>query len=235
MERSLKSFDYTNVSNYLKEYSMLHIEKFEVNMLQENCYVVSDETRECVIIDCGAFYPEERTAIVNYIKENNFQLVHLLVTHGHLDHNFGNNTIHETFGLKPEVSAADESLMKNLKQQAEVFYQMQLDYDFPPVGHFFEENEVIHFGNHQFEIILTPGHSRGSVTFYCAEEKVAFTGDTLFRGSIGRTDFKGGSMFQIINSLRFLAQLPDDVKVLPGHGQATSIGEELAHNPYMDR
>ena len=171
----------------------------------------------------------------NYIKENNLQPVHLLVTHGHLDHNFGNNTIHETFGLKPEVSAADESLMKNLKQQAEVFYQMQLDYDFPPVGHFFEENEVIRFGNHQFEIILTPGHSRGSVTFYCADEKVAFTGDTLFRGSIGRTDFKGGSMFQIINSLRFLAQLPDDVKVLPGHGQATSIGEELAHNPYMDR
>ena len=85
MERSLKSFDYTNVSNYLKEYSMLHIEKFEVNMLQENCYVVSDETRECVIIDCGAFYPEERTAIVNYIKENNFQPVHLLVTHGHLE------------------------------------------------------------------------------------------------------------------------------------------------------
>ena len=66
---------------------MLHIEKFEVNLLQENCYVVSDETRECVIIDCGAFYPEERTAIVNYIKENNFQPVHLLVTHGHLDHN----------------------------------------------------------------------------------------------------------------------------------------------------
>lgn len=214
---------------------MLHIEKFEVNMLQENCYVVSDETRECVIIDCGAFYPEERTAIVNYIKENNLQPVHLLVTHGHLDHNFGNNTILETFGLKPEVSAADESLMKNLKQQAEVFYQMQLDYDFPPVGHFFEENEVIRFGNHQFEIILTPGHSRGSVTFYCVDEKVAFTGDTLFRGSIGRTDFKGGSMFQIINSLRFLAQLPDDVKVLPGHGLATSIGEELAHNPYMDR
>ena len=171
----------------------------------------------------------------NYIKENNLQPVHLLVTHGHLDHNFGNNTIHETFGLKPEVSAADESLMKNLKQQAEVFYQMQLDYDFPPVGHFFEDDEVIRFGNHQFEIILTPGHSRGSVTFYCVDEKVAFTGDTLFRGSIGRTDFKGGSMFQIINSLRFLAQLPDDVKVLPGHGQATSIGEELAHNPYMDR
>ena len=107
---------------------MLHIERFQVNMLQENCYVVSDETKECVIIDCGAFYPEERTAITQYIKENQLKPVHLLVTHGHLDHNFGNNTIYQEFGLKPEVSAADEKLMKGLAKQAETFYQMQLDY-----------------------------------------------------------------------------------------------------------
>ena len=88
-------------------------------MLQENCYVVSDETKECVIIDCGAFYPEERTAITQYIKENQLKPVHLLVTHGHLDHNFGNNTIYQEFGLKPEVSAADENLMKGLAKQAE--------------------------------------------------------------------------------------------------------------------
>ena len=167
--------------------------------------------------------------------DENAESVHLLVTHGHLDHNFGNNTIQEAFGLKPEVSAADENLMKNLKQQAQTFYQMELDYDFPPIDHFFEDDEWIHFGSHQFEIIPTPGHSRGSVTFYCAEEKVAFTGDTLFHNSIGRTDFKGGSMFQIINSLRLLAQLPDNTTVLPGHGNQTTIGEELAHNPYMDR
>lgn len=214
---------------------MMHIERFQCNMLQENCYVVNDETKECVIIDCGAYYPEERTAIVNYIKGQELKPIHLLVTHGHLDHNFGNNTIQEAFGLKPEVSAADENLMKNLKQQAQTFYQMELDYDFPPIEHFFEDGEWIHFGSHQFEIIPTPGHSRGSVTFYCAEEKVAFTGDTLFHNSIGRTDFKGGSMFQIINSLRLLAQLPDNTTVLPGHGNQTTIGEELAHNPYMDR
>ncbi len=214
---------------------MLHIERFQVNMLQENCYVVNDETQECVIIDCGAFYPEERTAIVDYIRKNQLKPVHLLVTHGHLDHNFGNNTLYKEFGLKPEVSAQDESLMLHLKQQAETFYQLQLDYDFPPIDHFFEDDEKIQFGHHELEIIPTPGHSRGSVTFYCEQEKVAFTGDTLFQGSIGRTDFKGGSMFQIINSLRFLAQLPDDTKVLPGHGKPTTIGEELAHNPYMDR
>lgn len=152
-----------------------------------------------------------------------------------LDHNFGNNTIYQEFGLKPEVSAADENLMKGLAKQAETFYQMQLDYQFPPIGRFFEDEEVIKFGNHEFQVIATPGHSSGSVTFYCEAEHVAFTGDTLFHNSIGRTDFPGGSMFRIINSLRHLGQLPDETQVLPGHGEYTSIGEELAHNPYMDR
>lgn len=214
---------------------MIHIERFQCNMLQENCYVVSDETKDCVIIDCGAYYPEERTAIVNYINENQYKPVHLLVTHGHLDHNFGNDTIYKAFGLKPEVAAEDEGLMKHLPQQAENFYQLHIDNTFPPIGHFFEDDEIIKFGSHQLSIIRTPGHSKGSVTFYCAAEGIAFTGDTLFHDSIGRTDFQGGSMFQIINSLRLLAQLPDNTKVLPGHGSYTSIGEELAHNPYMDR
>lgn len=214
---------------------MLNIERFQCNMLQENCYVVSDETKECVIIDCGAFYPEERKAITQYIKENGLKPVHLLVTHGHLDHNFGNDTIYQEFGLKPEVAQQDENLMKHLDKQAESFYQMKIDNQFPAIDHFFEEDETIKFGSHELSIIPTPGHSRGSVTFYCKEENVAFTGDTLFHDSIGRTDFQGGSMFQIINSLRLLAQLPDKTKVLPGHGNYTTIGEELAHNPYMDR
>lgn len=174
---------------------MLHIERFQVNMLQENCYVVSDDTLECVIIDCGAFYPEERKAITEYIRKNNLKPVHLLVTHGHLDHNFGNDTIYQEFGLKPEVAQGDEKLMKGLAHQAETFYQMQLDTRFPPIGHFFEEDEVIKFGNHEFTIIETPGHSNGSVCFYCEAEHVLFSGDTLFKSSIGRTDFPGGSMF----------------------------------------
>jgi hypothetical protein len=126
---------------------MLHIERFQVNMLQENCYVVSDDTLECVIIDCGAFYPEERKAITEYIRKNNLKPVHLLVTHGHLDHNFGNDTIYQEFGLKPEVAQGDEKLMKGLAHQAETFYQMQLDTQFPPIGHFFEEDEVIKFAS----------------------------------------------------------------------------------------
>ena len=203
-------------------------------MIKENCYVVSDSSKECVIIDCGAYYEEERRAIVDYILNDNLKPVHLLVTHGHLDHNFGNNTVFDEFGLKPEAGYGDRELIENLKGQAKDTFGVEVDYDFPPVGHYFDDEEVISFGNHQFSVIPTPGHTPGGVTFYCKEEKVAFTGDTLFKGSIGRTDL-GGSMFMIINSLRELAQLPDDTTILPGHGDSTTIGDELAHNPYMDR
>ncbi len=113
---------------------MLNIKRFACNMLQENCYIASDDTKECVIIDCGAYYEEERKAIVDYIRDNEFVPKHLIVTHGHLDHNFGNNTIFEEFGLKPEVAAKDENLMNGFKEQAEKFYGMTLDYDFPPIG-----------------------------------------------------------------------------------------------------
>lgn len=204
-------------------------------MLAENCYVVSDETNQCTIIDCGAYYEQDRNAIGRYIADNTLTPCHLLVTHGHLDHNFGNPFVYERYQLRPEVSQRDERLMQTLAKQAQSFYNITIEDNFPTVGHFLEDDEVIAVGNHQFKVIPTPGHSRGSVTFYCEVENVAFTGDTLFHNSIGRTDLGGGSMFQIIQSLRQLAQLPDITKVLPGHGQPTTIGEELAHNPYMDR
>lgn len=214
---------------------MITIKRFVCNMLQENCYVVSDESKECVIIDCGAFYEAERTAITRYIQTEELTPKHLLATHGHTDHNFGNNTIFDAFGLQAELGAADENLLNQLPQQTKAFYGFQLDYEIPPAGHFLAENEEIAFGHHRLKVLATPGHSRGSVTFYCQEEQAAFTGDTLFRNSIGRTDFKGGSMMQMIQSLRVLAQLPDETTVYPGHGDATTIGEELAHNPYMER
>lgn len=214
---------------------MIEVKKFVVNMLQENCYVVSDETKECVIIDCGAFYPEERQAIVDYIKDNELKPKHLLATHGHLDHNFGNDTIYDAFNLQLEISSRDENLVNSLAAQAKKFYDMTLEIEYPPIGHFFEENEMVEFGTHKLKVLETPGHSKGCVCFWEESEGLLFSGDTLFRNSIGRTDLGGGSMMQIIQSLRFLAQLPDQTVVLPGHGPQTTIGEELAHNPYMDR
>lgn len=113
---------------------MLKIERFTCNMLQENCYVVSDESKECVIIDCGAFLREERKDIVDYIHENKLIPKHLIATHGHIDHNFGNNTIFQEFGLEPEVHKDDRYLMEELPEQAQAIAGIVIEYDMPPVG-----------------------------------------------------------------------------------------------------
>lgn len=212
---------------------MITVKRLVCNMLQENTYIVSDETREAVIIDCGAYYDAERTAIVNYLTSNQLKPVHLLCTHGHFDHNFGNDTIWHTFGLKPEVAAEDEGMME-LKTMFKELTGADYLGDIPPVGRLLTAGECISFGTHQLKVLPTPGHSRGSVTFYCEAEHAAFTGDTLFRMSIGRTDFEGGSWSDMSHSLKkVLAVLPADTTVYPGHGEPTTIGYELQYNPYM--
>lgn len=214
---------------------MLKVERFVCNMLQENCYVVSDDTKDCIIIDCGAFYQEERKAISDYIRYNQLTPKHLIATHGHIDHHFGDNTIYEDFGLKPEVHENDQYLMEKLYEQAKTIANIELNYEIPPVEKYLQANDKINFGIHTLSIIETPGHSKGSIFYYCKEEGLAFSGDTLFHSSIGRTDFWGGSMFQIIQSLRIISQLPDETIIYTGHGVSTTIGDELASNPYMDR
>ena len=212
---------------------MITVKRLVCNMLQENTYIVSDETREAVVIDCGAYYDAERTAIVNYLNDNRLKPVHLLCTHGHFDHNFGNDTIWHTFGLKPEVAAEDEGMME-LKTMFKDMTGADYQGFIPPIGRLLTAGECISFGTHQLKVLPTPGHSRGSVTFYCEVEHAAFTGDTLFRLSIGRTDFEGGSWDDMSHSLkRVLAALPADTTVYPGHGEPTTIGYERQYNPYM--
>ena len=212
---------------------MIKVSRFVCNMLQENAYVVSDESCEAVVIDCGALYDMERNAIIRYIKDNELKPVHLLCTHGHFDHVIGNDTITHEFGLKPEVAAEDKHLM-NLKKQLKDMMGMDYDNEVPPIGRLLTANDIIGFGTHSIKILPTPGHTPGSVTFYIETEHVAFTGDTLFKMSIGRTDFEGGSWTDMTNSLiNVLAKLPANTKVYPGHGEPTTIGDELRYNPYM--
>lgn len=212
----------------------LNIQRFVCNPLQENCYIVSDDTKEAVIIDCGAFYEEERKAVVKYIKDNHFIPRHLIATHGHVDHNFGNDTIQDAFGLYVEVHSNDEPLITTLAQQAYSFANIIIDNDKYRVGKYLIDGDTITFGAHTFTIIPTPGHTPGSVFFYCKEENVAFSGDTLFRMSIGRTDFALGSYPDIIDSLRRIVnRLPSDTVILPGHGPQTTMADEKATNPYL--
>lgn len=214
---------------------MLNIKRFEVNPLQENCYIVSDETKECMIVDCGALYHTEQQAIVNYILENGLKPVLSVLTHAHFDHIFGIRYIYDRYALKPILCKKDEELYSTFKTQVKNFLQADTETEMPPIGGFVKDGDVLKFGSHEFRVLETPGHTRGGVFYYNEKEKVAFSGDTLFKGSIGRTDFPCGSMFQIIQSLRMITQLPDDVRICTGHGPETTIGMELASNPYLDR
>lgn len=214
---------------------MLNIQRFVCNMLQENCYVVSDETKECMIVDCGAFYPEERNAIADYIDSNGLKPVVLVATHGHLDHNFGNSFILQKYGLKVALHHSDVKLLAGASRQAMKFYGFQLEEEMPKAGRELSEGDTVKVGKHTFTVIETPGHSRGSIFLFSKEDNLAFSGDTLFRNSIGRTDFDEGSMFMMIQTLRSISQMPDTIRILPGHGEETTMGEELAHNPYLDR
>lgn len=212
---------------------MLNIQRFTCNMLQENCYVASDETLECVIIDCGAYFPEEHQAIFNFIETHHLKPIKLIATHGHFDHNMGNAELLTKYGLKVNVCIEDQWLIEDLEHQIQAMMGATVSGLSAPVGHYFSADEMVCFGSHAFSIIPTPGHTPGSCVFYCKEENVAFTGDTLFCGSMGRTDFEGGSSTQMRESLHCLSKLPVETTIYCGHGPQTTIASELKHNPYL--
>ena len=213
---------------------MWTIKRLMVNPLQENCYVVSDDSTECVIIDCGTFYQTERDALTNYIREAGLKPVHLLATHGHVDHNFGNADVWRDYGLMVEICAEDQQLVEHLAEQAESILGIHMEIEQPATGRLLKDGDTISFGSHTLQVLQTPGHSHGSCLFYCQQEAVVFTGDTLFRMSIGRTDFAEGSWAEMERSLHdVVARLPQETTVLPGHGPQSTIADELMYNPYL--
>ena len=213
---------------------MLTVKCFTCNMLSESCYVVSDESRDCVIIDCGAYYPEEGQAIVGYIRQQQLTPRHLLCTHGHFDHCMGNGYIFRAFGLKPRAHQDDSFLMEEMERQTSDILGIPIHLDVPPVGNYLTDSDNISFGSHTWQILHTPGHTPGGIVFYDADEHIAFSGDTLFRMSIGRTDFERGSYADMMTSLHMLAtQLPADTKIYAGHGPETTMADEIRYNPYL--
>ena len=214
---------------------MLKIQKWVVNPCQECTHVVSDETGEAVIIDCGVYYPRERRRLLEYIAKEQLRPVRLLMTHAHHDHLYGNDLILEHFGLYPEVHEADKDIMLYMLQiRIKEIYGDNYPYPIPMPENYLYSGEIISFGNHQLKVISTPGHSPGSVVFHCREEKIAFTGDTLFSMSIGRTDFPGGDKELMEESLEIISQrLSDDTIIYPGHGKKTTMAHETACNPYL--
>lgn len=214
----------------------MEVKIFAVNPLEVNCYVVSDDTKEAVIIDCGCFHPDEWAEIKNYIVKEQLKVVHLLNTHLHFDHIMGVPMVYNDLGLAPEANKNDLSIYNNVEKQISTFINMNVDHiEMPPLGRELRDGDTIEFGTHSFMVIQTPGHTKGGVCFYCKEENALFTGDTLFQCSIGRTDLEGGCYEDIIQSVKErLLVLPPETKVYPGHGPSSSIEFERKYNPYLN-
>ncbi|MBP1617347.1 MAG: hypothetical protein H6Q14_1174 [Bacteroidetes bacterium] len=211
----------------------MKIKQFEFNPVRENTYVVYDETNECVIIDAGCFYPDEKMELLEFILDNDLVVKHLLNTHLHFDHVFGNVFIEERLGMLAEANTKDLFLLDKMSEQMKMF-GFPHETAKPKIGKYLNENDIITFGNQEFVVLEVPGHSPGSVVFYSSQGQCAFVGDVLFRGSIGRTDLEGGNFEQLIDGIqKKLLPLPSDTIVYSGHGPSTTIGYEQRNNPYL--
>ncbi|MEW6468034.1 MAG: MBL fold metallo-hydrolase [Bacteroidota bacterium] len=211
---------------------MIQVHSFTFGPFQENTYVLSDETKECVIIDPGCYDRSERAQLAGYISEKKLRPVRLLNTHGHIDHVFGNKFISESYQLGPEIHKKDLSVLDSLMQVAQL-YGLQAEPS-PAPSAFLDEGDTVAFGRSALDVLFAPGHSPGSICFVSRPQKFVIGGDVLFYGSIGRTDLPGGDYDTLIGSIRTrLFPLGDDFTVYSGHGPETTIGFERKHNPFV--
>ena len=208
------------------------VQGFTVSPFEENTYVCHD-AGEAVLIDPGTTTAGERRQVVDYLDTHGLRVRHLLLTHAHLDHILGCAYFAERFGMRFRLHEADAVLLAHAREQAALF-GVPLD-DPPPPGAPLAEGDTVTFGEASWRVLHTPGHSPGSVCFHDAANGFVIGGDVLFRGSVGRTDLWEGSMPQLLTSIREkLLVLDDGTVVYPGHGPATTIGEERRTNPFLN-
>jgi hydroxyacylglutathione hydrolase len=208
---------------------MLVIRAAAVGPLGANCYLVGcDETREALLVDPGG-----DIARVEALREpGGYRIVRILCTHGHVDHVAGAAEARERFKAPLQLHAADRDWLVNLSAQAAMFGLGEPQV--PTVDHEHTDGERLSVGKHEARILHTPGHSRGSVCLYFEQDQVAFTGDTLFAGSVGRTDLPGGDYGELERSIcERLFPLGDAVRFFPGHGRGALLGEERLSNPFV--
>ena len=196
----------------------MNIKTIPVGQLEANCYVVINESSlECVVIDPG----DESNTILDYIESNGLHLCAVMLTHGHFDHVGAVKEVVEQTGCDMYISPRDEGYSVGWSG---------MKFKMPAGGKYYDDGDVIKTAGLTFTVLATPGHSPGSVSIVCGE--ALFTGDTLFRGSCGRTDLPGGDGRAELDSLRRLCSLPGDYEVYPGHMDSTSLERERRFNHY---
>ena len=200
-----------------------------VGPLQVNCYILADEkTKDAVVIDPG----DDAGDILKIIKDKGFAVKYIVITHAHFDHIGAIKTLKEATGAQILMHQDDEKLLKAAEHQGSLFGMESVAS--PPADRMLKHGDVITAGEVSLKVLHTPGHSQGGICLL--EQGIVFTGDSLFAGSIGRTDLPGGDLKTLLGSIKKnLMTLPDDTKVYCGHGPATTIGEEREENPYLNR
>jgi len=211
---------------------MFKIKFFTFNPIGENTYILYNESKQCIIIDPGCYFEEENEQLKGFITQNELNPTQLLNTHCHLDHVFGNKMISETYHLTLQMHEKEKPVLAYAPTSG-LMYNMPFD---NYVGEFIllKEGDTVLLGQDELKVIEVPGHSPGSICFYCAKQNFLIGGDVLFQGSIGRTDLPLGDhetlLFHIKNKLLVL---PEETVVHSGHGLPTTIGAEKANNPYL--
>jgi hydroxyacylglutathione hydrolase len=211
---------------------MLTVKSFVFNPVQENTYVLSDEKDACCIIDPGCYFGHERVSLEEYIEQQGLSPQFLLNTHCHLDHVFGNKFVYDTWDLPLHLHEKERPLLEQAPESGLQFGLPFENYRGPLV--FLVPGQRVSLWDAELEILFLPGHSPGSLGFYCEAQGFLLGGDVLFRGSIGRTDLPYGDHAGLLQSIREeLWPLPDEVIVYPGHGEPTTIGWERKNNPFL--
>lgn len=212
---------------------MVNVVSLTFNLFQENTFIVYDDTKECIIFDPGCSTPAEERVLAKKIEDLDLNPVRLINTHCHLDHIYGNAFVARQYNLPLEIHQGELSVLAYASASSQLFGAPPPEPS-PTPEHFIEEGDIIRFGETQLKAILTPGHSPASLSFYCEAAQFVIAGDVLFYGSIGRYDLPGGNLTTLMSSIQDkLLPLGDAVKVYPGHGPATTIGQEKRHNPFL--
>lgn len=207
---------------------MYKIDSRILGMVGTNCYLLCNmDIKECVLIDPA----DSQDEISRMIDESGCSLKGILLTHGHFDHIMAADAIRDKYGVKVYASCDEKNTLEQPHINLGEAYGLKLSVK-ADVWH--KDGEILKLAGFDIEALHTPGHTEGGSCYYVREIGVLFSGDTLFCGSVGRTDFPGGSMSEIVRSIKEkLMVLPDDTKVYPGHGEGTSVGYERENNPFL--
>lgn len=211
---------------------MIQVKKLVFNALQENTYILYDESKECVIVDAGCQTDGENGLLDSFIQQNGLKPVALINTHCHFDHIYGADYVLKIYKIPFWTHRNEVKNVDRFEAYASLF---GLNGNKPPMPtNYFEEGKDFEFGVSKLKVLNTPGHSAGGVCFYAETEKFVITGDSLFAGAIGRTDLPGGDLDLLTDSLlNVILKLPEETMVYCGHGPDTEIGRELRSNDFI--